>query len=306
MLIGTYFLMNLFVGVIFLRFMENRLQARKKHRIKGSILSDVQQKWIEMQRMIVLIKPDLRSGPPQNKYRLFFYRIVSWGGMGSGVNFDICIIIVIVGNIIVMALPYEGSPASYDLAINNINFFFTAVFIFEFLAKVIGLGFKRYWLNPWNKFDFFVVSSSIVDIIMNILGNGNFYFLRIGPQLARVVRVLRVSRLMKLIRNLPGLQKILQTLLFSLPSLMNVLALLFLVFFMFAVLGVFLFSDVTQGSIIGSYVNFSNFGNAMLTLFRCSTGENWWTIMSDTITPTLCKDGTTNCGSRKFSFLYAA
>ena len=72
---------------------------------------------------------------------------------------------------------------------------------------------------------------------------------------------------------------------------------------MFAVLGVFLFSDVTQGAIIGQYVNFSNFGNAMLLLFRSSTGESWWSIMSDTITPGLCKDGTTNCGSRNIFYL---
>ena len=226
MLIGTYFLMNLFVGVIFLRFTENRLQARKRHRIRGSMLTDPQQKWIEMQRMIILIKPDLRSGPPQNKYRLFFYRIVTWGGMGSGTYFDLCIMAVIIGNIIFMALPYEGASNSYSNAINDINFFFTAVFIFECLAKSIGLGFRRYLLNPWNKFDFFVVASSIVDIIMNIIGNGSFSFLRIGPQLARVVRVLRVSRLIKLVKNFPGLQKIMQTLLFSLPSLLNVLALL--------------------------------------------------------------------------------
>lgn len=306
MLIGTYFLMNLFVGVIFLRFTEHRLQARKKLRIKGSVLTDAQQKWIEMQRMITLIKPDLRSGPPLNKYRLFFYRIVSWGGMGTGVNFDLCIMAIIVGNIIIMALPYEGSTASYDAAINNINFFFTGVFILECLAKIIGLGPRRYLLDPWNKFDFFVVASSIVDIIMNILGNTSFTFLRTGPQLARVVRILRVSRLIKLIRNFPGLQKILQTLLFSLPSLLNVLALLFLVFFIFSVLGVFLFSDVTRGNVISDFVNFSNFGNAMLTLFRCSTGENWWVIMADTMNPTLCKNGTKDCGSCKSFALFSS
>ena len=32
---------------------------------------------------------------------------------------------------------------------------------------------------------------------------------------------------------------------------------------------------------INDYVNFWNFGNAMMTLFRCVTGENWPDIMND-------------------------
>jgi len=44
------------------------------------------------------------------------------------------------------------------------------------------------------------------------------------------------------------------------------------------------------------YVNFSNFGIAMITLFRCSTGEDWYKIMYDTSNPVLCSDGTQSCG----------
>ncbi len=62
---------------------------------------------------------------------------------------------------------------------------------------------------------------------------------------------------------------------------MNVGALLFLVFFIYAILGVFIFKDITTGNAINKYNNFQNFGNAMLTLFRCSTGEDWPLVMFD-------------------------
>ena len=78
-----------------------------------------------------------------------------------------------------------------------------------------------------------------------------------------------------------GLQKLIETLLYSLPSLINISALLMLVFFIYSVLGVFLFKSVTNGLLVTKYNNFSNFGVAMLTLFRCSTGENWNLIMFD-------------------------
>ena len=69
---------------------------------------------------------------------------------------------------------------------------------------------------------------------------------------------------------------------FSLPSLFNVFSLLFLILFIFSVLAVYMFKDVLNGdSIEPSYNNFKNFANALLTLFRVSTGEDWNNIMYD-------------------------
>lgn len=304
--VGAYFLMNLFIGVIFLNFTENQIAARKQGKHRGLMLTENQQKWIQMQRMIVLIRPDLKAGPPQQSFRKFFYRIVMWGGDNTGLYFDIGIMVIIVGNIITMALGFEDSSPEYDSNIKIVNYFFTGVFIFEALAKLIGLGVKKYWMNPWNRFDAFVVAASFMDILMDALGSGFLSFLRVGPQLARVIRVLRVSRLLKLIRSFEGLQKIIETLIFSLPSLFNVLALLFLVFFIYSILGVFLFSEVIEGDVIDNYVNFGNFGNAMLTLFRCATGEDWYIIMFDTIHPKNCKNGTSSCGTCKPLFLFTS
>jgi hypothetical protein len=118
--------------------------------------------------------------------------------------FDPFIMICIILNIITMALTYEGSKPEYDLILSNINYFFTAVFILEFLLKLIGLGRRAYWYSPWNKFDFFVVMASLLDILMDSLGQSFISFLRVGPQLARIIRVLRVTRLLKLVKSLRG------------------------------------------------------------------------------------------------------
>jgi hypothetical protein len=66
----------------------------------------------------------------------------------------------------------------------------------------------------------------------------------------------------------------------SLPSLFNVGALLILVMFIYSILGCFAFGSVkSTGKIINDYNNFHNFHNAILTLFRCATGEDWYSIM---------------------------
>merc|ERR1719230_878549 len=63
---------------------------------------------------------------------------------------------------------------------------------------------------------------------------------------------------------------------------MNVGALLGLVIFMYAVLGVNLFTYVQPGEDLNDEGrNFVTFGNAMLLLFQCLTGDGWSAIMDD-------------------------
>lgn len=287
--IGSYFLMNLFVGVIFLNF----TRAQKSENRLQKFFTPKQQKWIIMQKLILTAKPDLSRVEPHKPWMKKFFRII------NHLYFDIFIIAAILLNILTMAMDYDDASDNYENALQYINWFFSCIFVVEMILKHLGLGFRRYWMSPWNQFDAFVVIASLIDILFSIFQQSFLSVLRVGPQLARVLRVLRVSRLLKLVKKFQGLQKIINTLIFSLPSLMNTGALLFLVFFIYSILGVFLFKDVTQGDTIDDIVNFSNFSNAIITLFRCSTGENWYVIMFDTVYPTQCSDGTSDCGTSK-------
>lgn len=78
---------------------------------------------------------------------------------------------------------------------------------------------------------------------------------------------------------------------------MNVFALLMLVYFIFSVLSVFMFNGIIEGDILDPvFMNFQNFGQAMIINIRMSTGEDWPTIMYDTMnTSDDCISGV-NCG----------
>lgn len=155
------------------------------------------------------------------------------------------VMVCIILNIVTMAMSYETAPTSYNDMLDWINLGFTVVFIFECAMKLVGYGFKGYFLNGWNQFDFCVVATSILDLALTYSGKSFIKFLKVGPQLGRIFRVLRVSRLLRLIKSFEGLQKLIQVAIYTIPQLMNVVALLFIVLFIFAVLGVFLFKSVT-------------------------------------------------------------
>ena len=285
----SFFLINLFIGVIFFNF----VRAQKRDNDRHKFLTPQQRKWVAVQRLVLATKPDLTVVEPRRRWMKFFFRVITSN------YFEYTIMTTIVLNIVTMAINYDDSSIEYNNVLVYLNYFFTAIFAIEMILKHLGLGFKKYWSSNWNRFDGFVVCASFIDIIFQAVHVNSVAFLRIGPQIARIFRVLRISRLFRLIKRFSGLRRIISTLIFSLPSLMNVTALLFLVFFIYAILGNFLFKDVIAGSIIDGYYNFQNFISALIILFRCSTGEDWWYIMFDTIHPQLCTDGGTSCGSRK-------
>lgn len=141
-----------------------------------------------------------------------------------------------------MALMHENQTTGFAWFLDFTNIIFTLIFLVEAIFKLIAFG-KTYFLNSWNQFDFFVVCSSIIDLLFkaleNIITGGGF--IASAPQIARVMRVLRVTRALRLASRAQGLQSIIQTITFSITPLTNVVLLLILIFFMFSILGNFLF-----------------------------------------------------------------
>lgn len=103
-----------------------------------------------------------------------------------------------------------------------------------------------------------------------------------GIHNASALAIVRLVRTGRLIKKTPFklLRRIINTLLFGLPSISNVFLLLMLEYTLFALIGCFLFSQAEidigfENSIYG----FGNFHRAMMLLVKCSTGEDWGSIM---------------------------
>lgn len=95
--IGTYFLMNLFVGVIFMEF--EKAQNDEKDSL---FLTAYEMNWVDMTKMIVKARPEFTMLPKNRISKLFFTHTKPES------KFDIAIMICIILNMILMALNYEG------------------------------------------------------------------------------------------------------------------------------------------------------------------------------------------------------
>jgi hypothetical protein len=119
------------------------------------------------------------------------------------------------------------------------NYFFNACFLIECILKILGMGFTAYIAVAFNKLDFFIVLTSLLDMIGEAVAddessNGLFTLFRI----LRLFRVLRVARFLYKNKNL---QRVVKTIFGSGSALANLGAFVLFCIMLFGIVGMHLF-----------------------------------------------------------------
>ena len=68
--------------------------------------------------------------------------------------FEKIIIVLIILNMIVMAITYEGCSEQLSNFLKSINYLFSIIFLIECVLKLFAYGVRPYFHISWNKFDF--------------------------------------------------------------------------------------------------------------------------------------------------------
>jgi len=121
-----------------------------------------------------------------------------------------------------------------------------------------------------------VVIGTDIGIALKIFSDGSGF-----STAATVVRAFRIMRIVRLMRSNANVKIILDTLTNIIPQITNFIALMFLLLFIYAALGINVFSGVMYQDLVNEKNNFRTISNAIIFLFRCSTGEDWNKIMHE-------------------------
>ena len=276
-LMTSYFVLNLFTGIMFRYFNEaykketKLAQDDKKAPKYYDFLNQITS---AESHYVIWLHPD--KGTIRYYLREF----------ADSSFLDNFIMIIIGLNMISMAMVYENCHPIYDKCLTIANYIFTGIFIAECCLKLLAYGIVGYFHTGWNKFDFFVVAASILDLIIANIDGIDAAFLK-SFQIIRVLRVLRVTRVLRLVKSLKGLEKLIQTLSWSIAALENVILLMIIIFSIFSILGVYFYDGINYRDhrndlyTINEYYNLDNFYNAFLFVFRCATGEKWPSMMME-------------------------
>lgn len=187
------------------------------------------------------------------------------------------VILLVFLNTLTLASEHHTQPPWLDHFQDVANMFFVVLFTLEMLLKLYSLGFQGYFVSLFNRFDCFVVISSILETV--------FTYTDIMPPLGvSVLRCVRLLRIFKVTKYWASLRNLVASLINSMRSIASLLLLLFLFIVIFALLGM----QVFGGKFNRPYTdkprsNFDTFWQALLTVFQILTGEDWNVVMYDGI-----------------------
>uniref|UniRef100_A0A3B5MVD1 Sodium channel protein n=1 Tax=Xiphophorus couchianus TaxID=32473 RepID=A0A3B5MVD1_9TELE len=257
---GSFFTLNLFIGVI----IDNFNQQKKKISCQDIFMTEEQKKYYNAMKKLGSKKPQKPIPRPTNAFQGFVFDCVTKQA------FDIVIMILICLNMVTMMVETDDQTKEMDKILYWINLVFIVLFTGECTLKMISLR-HFYFTVGWNIFDFVVVILSIVGMFLSEVIEKYF----VSPTLFRVIRLARIGRILRLIKGAKGIRTLLFALMMSLPALFNIGLLLFLVMFIYAIFAMSNFAYVKRESGIDDMFNFETFGNSMICLFQITTSAGW-------------------------------
>lgn len=241
-------------------------------------------------RSILFLKPD-------NAFRRLCIKLTgAW-------QYNLSILLLICASVSLGIWADESRRARYPETSYFIEIFqqvllgvFFADVTFHIVADGIIMLPKSYLRNTWNALDLgLLIAQALVLVAMPV-----------GGQRASFLRAFRTLRSMRIVYYIEGMRVIYLDLLYGLPTMFNAVLLNFIVFVVFAIYGCILFSgkflhcndDQVSGvtDCHGEYhsvnddapgifmprvwknpysYSYDYFGNALLHLFECASGEGW-------------------------------
>uniref|UniRef100_A0A8C9XJQ5 Sodium channel protein n=1 Tax=Sander lucioperca TaxID=283035 RepID=A0A8C9XJQ5_SANLU len=279
---GSFFTLNLFIGVIIDNFNQQKSKIRK-----DIFMTEEQKKYYNAMKKLGSKKPQKPVPRPENKFQALVFDLVTTQ------VFDIFIMVLICLNMVTMMVETDEQSEDKVLILYWINLVFIVIFTGECTLKIAALR-QHYFSVGWNIFDFVVVILSIVGLLLADIIEKYF----VSPTLFRVIRLARIGRVLRLIRGAKGIRTLLFALMMSLPALFNIGLLLFLIMFIFSIFGMSNFAYVRKEAMIDDMFNFETFGNSMICLFTITTSAGWDGLLSPIMnTPPDCDPDLENPGS---------
>jgi hypothetical protein len=173
-----------------------------------------------------------------------------------------------------------------------------------------------YLRDGWNQLDFFIVVTSLTDMILS-------FFISVDIGFFKILRLLRTLRPLRVISHNIAMKMIVSALFDSVGAIFNVMVVVLCVWLMFAILAINLLSgksfycsrdmygyhnkydcNLAGGSWERYDSNYDNISQAMMTLFIVSTLEGWPDVMIQSVDSTEVNNGPRMETSKSYIYFY--
>lgn len=288
-ILGTIFILTVFVSVIIKNYAQNRGSA---------YLTDDQLAWYEIEKVLKVVRPVVV--PPKchpRSIRGYLQKLSlntkSWmHKVETGMLFIVLLLLL---------TEFYPWPGAVDTAYVITAMVASVVFLATHLVKFVGLGFRAFIRSEWYVFGLVV---SFISFLFSVFGATGEY-----ADVFRNFRKLGLVGMMLLwIPRSRRLDQLFKTGLASAKEIGNLLIAWFVLFLCFAIAFNQSFGLTRIGSNGDENLNVRTVPKALILLFRMSCGEGWNQIMSDyLVSPPYCTPGNefteTDCGNHVYAYI---
>lgn len=132
-------------------------------------------------------------------------------------------LIIISSILLTLDSPLNDPEGDLQVALDNVNFIISIVFLIEVLLKILAFGFvfngpDSYLRDGWNLIDFLIAIASL------------------AAAFVKVIRLIKVLRPLRMVSRYQGLQLSIKALIRSIPNIFNVMLIASIFFFIFGII----------------------------------------------------------------------
>ncbi len=146
-----------------------------------------------------------------------------------------------------------------------VDSFFTILFLVEIVAKVNAYGWKEYWKDGWNKFDF-IITLLAVPSLANLFADTDLF-----THILLSLRTLRVFKSIRLFKFIPHIENLLKGVKLAVKTSLIVCVAFVVMLFIVSII-----STTLYGKIAPEF--FGDPGISLFTIFRYFSGDDWATF----------------------------
>ena len=183
--------------------------------------------------------------------------------------FNVAVALIILVNCILIGIEQSYQTELISWTQDVCIILFIAEIIIRWLARNSVISFLK---NIWNIIDITLI---IVSLVLESLF--------VNSDLLTIFRIVRVIRIIRLVKVFPETLAILRVIKNSFGALLRIISLLIILMYFYAIVGVILFKGKTHVSnkFNDSFDPFGNISEALFSLFRVTTGEDWTDLRYD-------------------------
>lgn len=283
-LLATVFVLTLFISVFMRNYTEQTGVA---------FLTAEQRSWLELRKLLRQISPSKSSyDESKKKWKKWCHkRAIEKRG-----KWYIGITVILVFHLILLLLEFYQEPEWWTRTRDIIFLVFTLIYMANILIRVIGLGWSRFRRSSWDLYSLVAVTGAFATSVLFLTRTHYDTYIQLH-------KFFLVAIVLLLIPRNDALDQLFKTAAASLTTIGNLLATWLVFFLVFAIGLTQTFSLTRFGESEDNNVNLRTVPNALILLFRMSTGEGWNQIMEDfaTVKPPFCVESSefydSDCGS---------